>query len=327
MRRPPKTLVRFAVTAVMAVAVLVLALVALFPASSDAQAHGDHQRHHHPTPTVTVTHTPTHSPTVTPTATKPPTVTPSPSPTVTPTMLPTATATATSTPTPPPSGWKTILDDEFTASGIPSHWELYDGHYGSGPANNCAAPSQDSAPGDGYLYLTMSYKTSGTCGAGWYEGGMMISDPFQETAQAITVRWRILPSKDPSIVRSHEIIPMIFPQTASYADAEDDLCETGQLTGCQTYLHYGGGSQLEKDYTLDLTQWHTMRFTQENGVITATIDGVLLWSQNVGTSVLPNDVRRAVLQQECPGAACPPASYAGETEQIQIDWITIQVPS
>jgi hypothetical protein len=220
-----------------------------------------------------------------------------------------------------------VLDDEFTAAGIPSHWEPYDGHYGSGPADNCAAPSQDSAPGDGFLYLTMSYKTSGTCGAGWYEGGMSISDAYQEQSQAVAVRWRILPSKDPTIVRSHEIVPMIFPQSLSYDQAEDDLCETGQLTGCQTYLHYGGGAQLEHDYTLDLTAWHTWRFTQAHGVVTASIDGSLVWSQNVGTSVLPDATRGVVLQQECPAAACPPASYAGESERLQIDWITIQVPT
>lgn len=328
----------------LACAALLLVLVALAVtiAPSDALGGGAvafaHHRHH-PTPTAsttvrpTATHAATATATVvasaTATATLPPTATlaPTATPTATVTATSLPTTTPTSTPTPAPSGWTTVLDDEFTGAGIPSHWELYDGHYGSGPANNCAAPSQDSAPGDGYLYLTMSYKASGTCGAGWYEGGMMISDPFQETNQAITVRWRILPSADPTIVRSHEIIPMIFPQTASYADAEDDLCETGQLTGCQSYLHYGGGSQVEHDYTIDLTQWHTMRFTQQNGVITATIDGVLLWSQNVGSSVLPNDVRRAVLQQECPAAACPTASYAGETERLQIDWITIQVPS
>jgi hypothetical protein len=174
--------------------------------------------------------------------------------------------------------------------------------------------------------MTMAYKTSGTCGAGWYEGGMMISSAYEEAQQRITVRWRIIPSAHPTVVRSHEIIPMIFPETLSYDYAEDDLCETGQTTGCQTFLHYGGGSQFEKDYALDLTQWHTMTFTQANGVITGVIDGVTVLNKDVGTTVLPGAVRRAVLQQECPASACPPATYAGDTEVIQLDYFILQIP-
>jgi hypothetical protein len=172
----------------------------------------------------------------------------------------------------------------------------------------------------------MAYKTSGTCGAGWYEGGMSISSAYEETQQRITVRWRIIPSADPSVVRSHEIIPMIWPQTLTYDYAEDDLCETDQTTGCTTFLHYGSGSQVEKDYTLDLTQWHTMTFTQANGVIMGVIDGVTVLDQNVGTTVLPDTVRGAVLQQECPRLACPPATYAGDTEAIQVDYFMLQIP-
>jgi hypothetical protein len=322
---------------IMALTLMALCLMAMSPG---AEAHrGRHHPHPTPTPTHTATRTPTATPTKNPTATptNTPTRTPTPTPTntrmPTPTNTPTSTPTntpsptPTSTPTPPPSGWITVVDDQFTTAGVPSHWKLYDGHYGSGPSDNCAAPSQDTVPGDGYMYLTMSYKTSGTCGAGWYEGGMMIASTFQETNQSISVRWRILPSADPTIVRSHEIIPMAWPENDDWTHAEADYCETGQLNACQTYIHYGGSSQVVHNYQLDLTQWHTMTFTQNNGVIMATIDGTLAWSANLGTSTLESVARRVVLQQECPGAACPPASYAGETEKIQIDWITIQVPA
>lgn len=285
------------------------------------------QSRHCQTPTSTPMPTPAPQPTATPVPI--PTGTPMPPPpTPTPNPVPTGTPQPTPAPSPPPSGWVTVVDDEFTDAGIPSHWHLYDGPYNSGPSNNCATPSQDSAPGDGYMYLTMAYKTSGTCGADWYEGGMMIDSAYEYQQQAISIRWRILPSADPTIVRSHEIIPMLFPEFVSYADGEDDLCETGQLSGCQTYLHYGGGSQLEHDYVLDMTQWHTWRFTQANGIITVTIDGVLVWSEQVGTIVLPDVIRRAVLQQECPAAACPPTiePYINETEVLQIDYFVLQIP-
>ena len=156
----------------------------------------------------------------------------------------------------------------------------------------------------------------------------MIASQYEEAQQAITVRWRIIPSADPTIVRSHEIIPMIFPEFTTYDYGEDDLCETGQLTACQTYLHYGGGSQWSQNYNIDLTQWHTWTFTQSGGILTVTIDGTLVLDQNVGTTVLPDIVRRAVLQQECPASACPPATapYTSETETIQIDYFILQIP-
>ena len=227
-----------------------------------------------------------------------------------------------------------MLNDQFTTAGIPAHWDLYEAPYNSGPGN-CAAPSQDSAPGDGYMYLTMGYHTSGDCGAGWYTGGMMVSSAFDFPQQAITVRWRIIPSKNPSVVFSHHIIPMAFPDAAGYDwyNAEADYCETETYTDCSTYLHDGTASdtsgQEYHDYlNIDLTQWHTWRFEQENGSLKAYIDNMTtpVWVFTGGTSQLPNAPRRVVLQQECPADACPPASYAGESEVIQIDWITIQVP-
>lgn len=255
-----------------------------------------------------------------------------------PVSTPIDTPTNTPAPTPAPSGWTTVLDDEFTAAGIPSHYGLYDGHYGSGPSNNCAAPSQDSAPGDGYLYLTMSYKTSGTCGAGWYEGGMMISEPYDYRNQAVTVRFRILPSANPSVVRSHHIIPMLYPNddpVYSWYNAEDDMCESGQLASCDTYLHDGTASdtspQVYHTYTVDLTQWHTWRFEQKDGTLRASLDNMTtpIWTMSQGTSVLPDALRRLVLQQECPASACPPATapYTSMKEVIQIDWLTLQVPA
>lgn len=261
------------------------------------------------------------------------TLTPAPKTTVMP--MPTVAPTVTTPPA--PSGWTTVLDDQFTSAGIPAHWDLYDGPYGSGP-HNCAAPSQDSAPGDGYLHLTMAYKTSGNCGAGWYTGGMMIADNYKFAQQAVTVRWRIVPSTKPTVVYAHFIIPMIYPDndlpTYDWYNAEDDLCEGGEINqGCYTFLHDGTASdtsrQVYQQHSVDLTRWHTWRFEQKNGTLTVYLDNLTkpIWVMNQGTSVLPNAMRLVVLQQECPADACPPATHASETEDIQIDWITIQVPS
>lgn len=262
---------------------------------------------------------------------------PAPTATVAPTLTAGPTATPTATPVPAPSGWTTVLDDEFNTPGIPAHWSLYDGPYGSGQ-HSCAAPGQDSAPGDGYLHLTMAYRTSGNCGAAWYTGGMMISDSYKFAQQALTIRWRIVPSANPATVYAHFIIPMIYPNddlpAYDWYNAEDDLCEGGDLReGCDTFLHDGTASdtspQVYQSYRVDLTQWHTWRFVQKNGTLKVYLDNLNspIWVMNQGTSVLPNAMRQTVLQQECSADGCPAASYAGETEDIQIDWITIQVPT
>jgi hypothetical protein len=232
--------------------------------------------------------------------------------------------------------WSTLLDDEFTTPGIPAHWHLYDGHYGSGPSNNCATPSQDSAPGDGSLHLTMSYKSSGICGAGWYEGGMQIADQYNLPNQALTVRWKIVPSADPSVVKSHFIIPMLWPDDPKYKwyQGEEDYCESSSVTSCTSYLHDGTSSntnqQVQHNYTIDLTQWHTWRFEQYNGKLTVYIDNMStpVWTMNQGTTVLPSMLRRAVLQQECT-SSCPSTSsaYLGDKQTILIDSFILQVPA
>lgn len=276
----------------------------------------------------------------TPTGTTSPGATPQPSPSASPSSSPTTAPSPTTTPAPTPtqppapSGWTTVLDDEFSSSGIPSHWQLYNAPYGSGP-RNCAAPSQDSAPGDGYMYLTMAYHSSGDCGAGWYTGGMMISDSYNLAEQAITVRWRVIPSQHPSAVFSHLIIPMAFPDDASYQwyQAEADFCEGDAPGGCTTFLHDGTssdqGQQVYNHYpTINLTQWHTWRFEQANGTLTVYIDNMTtpFWVFKGTLSQFPNAHRRVVLQQECQSDGCPSSTYAGDAEKIQIDWITIQKP-
>lgn len=273
----------------------------------------------HPTNPNCVVPTPTPTPVPTPTATPTPapTPTPRPTPTVTPTPVPTPTPTAT----PPPSGWTNVVDDEFNSGGVPAHWGLYNGPYGSN-AHNCAAPSQDVVSG-GYLHLVMSYLPSGNCGAAWYTGGLRLNG-FSTIDQRVTLRFRIVDSG----VSAHYVIPMRWPDLDSSwpAGGEEDDCEGDVTTGCSSYFHYGStNSQVSHPYTFDLTQFHTFSMARLNHVMTATIDGTVVWTYSGTSTTLPDTLKHVVLQQECHGTGCP-LGTTGSSE-IQIDWITVDDPS
>ncbi len=106
-----------------------------------------------------------------------------------------ATPVPTATPSASPGGWTTIVNDQFDTGGVPTHWSLYDGPYGSAP-KNCAVPSHDFVAG-GYLNLRMSYDTSGKCGAAWYTGGMQITHSLR-SGSLLTIRPRRTPRSCPT---------------------------------------------------------------------------------------------------------------------------------
>jgi len=215
-----------------------------------------------------------------------------------------------------------IVNDTFDSGGVPDHWHLYDGPYGSGP-RNCASPEHASVSG-GVMHMRMSYEPSGDCGPGWYTAGMMIDKSLGGVDQRIDVRWRVVSDG----VRSHRVIPMRWPQSGSWPSAgEEDFCEGSGLSGCSTFLHYGAtapGSQVVREMNADLTAWHTMSFRRRGNLVTAWLDtseAGPLWSYTGDPVSLPPTFKRTVLQQECRSGGCP----SGQTgsEDIQIDWIRI----
>jgi hypothetical protein len=224
--------------------------------------------------------------------------------------------------TPAPSGWATVVDDQFNSGSVPSHWDAYNGPYGSG-VQNCAVPSQDTVSG-GYLHLTMSYQTSGICGAGWYTGGLALSG-FSSVDQRVTVRFRVLSSGGAS---SHLIIPMRWPDNDSSwpSGGEEDYFEGDSNAAMTTFLHYGSSnSQVSSpDYRVDLSQWHTVQTTRLNHVVTVSIDGAA-WTYSGSKTTLPDTLKHVVLQQECQGNGCP--SGTSGSQDIQIDWITVENPA
>jgi len=278
-----------------------------------------------PSPTPTPKPTPTPAPAPTPAPTPIPTPAPTLAPTPTPTPVPTPSPSPTAAPVAPPTvgtGWSLVLDDRFDGTAPAAWWFPYDGPYGSGQ-RNCAVPSHDVVSG-GILSLVMRYEPTGKCGPGWYTGGMSLSG-FSSVDQQVTVRFRVVRAG----VTGHRVIPMRWPDLDSSwpAAGEEDYCEGDPLTGCSTYLHYGAANnQVAHAYTVDLSQWHTMRFQRLDHVVTAFIDDLTTpaWSYAGSSTTLPDTLKHVVLQQECQLSACP--SGTSGTETIEIDWLTVANP-
>lgn len=221
-------------------------------------------------------------------------------------------------------GWVNVVNDQFNTGGVPAHWDLYDGPYGSGP-RNCATPRHVSVSG-GAMHMLMRYETSGRCGAGWYSAGMMIDKAFGSVDQRMTVRFRVVRAG----ATAHHIIPMRFPPASRWPQGgEEDYCEGASRTGCHTFLHYGDRSttQVARRHVLDLSQWRTVRFERRDHVVKAYIDDLTtpVWTYRGSSGTLPDTVKQVVLQQECEHQGCPSGTTG--TEDIQIDWITIDNPA
>jgi hypothetical protein len=221
-------------------------------------------------------------------------------------------------------GWVNVVNDQFGSGGVPAHWSRYDGPYGSGP-RNCATPSHASVSG-GSMHMLMRYEASGRCGAGWYTAGMMLDRAFASVDQRVTVRFRVVSGG----VSGHHIIPMRFPPGVPWPQGgEEDYCEGSEFSGCHTFLHFGdkATTQVSHRHGFDLRQWHTVRFERRDHVVKAYIDdlGTPVWTHRASSRTLPDTKKQVVLQQECRSSGCP-AGTTG-TEDIQVDWITVDNPA
>jgi hypothetical protein len=239
-------------------------------------------------------------------------------------VLALAASSAAGTPSPVSTTWVTQVDDQFNSGGVPAHWTLYDGPYGSDP-HNCASPDHVYVSG-GAMHMLMHYAESGRCGSGWYTAGMMLDPEYGAIDQRITIRWRVVRQG----ASSHHIIPMRFADGSPWPQGgEEDLCESSSLRSCYTFLHYGdaGATQVAHRHTFDQSAWHTVRYVRRNLTLSVFIDDLSspVWVYHGTFETLPETVKRPVLQQECFPRGCPRDS--GGMEDIQIDWIVIERPA
>jgi hypothetical protein len=71
----------------------------------------------------------------------------------------------------------------------------------------------------------------------------------------------------------------------------------------------------------------TVRFCLVSDVVKAYIEDLTapVWTYSGSAETLPDTVKQVVLQQECRASGCPTGTTG--TEDIQIDWITIDNPA
>lgn len=216
------------------------------------------------------------------------------------------------------SVWRRVIYDKFNGTKVPSHWFKYNGPYGSGP-KNCARPSHVYVTA-GQLRLLMKYESSGNCGAGWYTGGLMINQEFGGVDQRITLKFKVVRKG----AAGHLVIPMRWPDSVPWPQGgEEDFCETDDLKGCSTFLHYSSSNkQIDRRHTVNLANYHTIRFQRYNHVVKVFIDNMTTprWTYSGSSATLPDTFKRVVLQQECQ-RSCPSGKRGYES--IRIAWITI----
>jgi hypothetical protein len=213
------------------------------------------------------------------------------------------------------TSWKTVINDTFDGTTMPSHWRAYNGKHRA----NCSRTSHATVSG-GQLHLKLKYDSSGDCGAAWYSGGVTLTESLSAPNQRVTVKFRITNSNG---IVGHRIVPMLNPNDGT-GIGEQDLCESTPYSFCSTFLHYGapGTTQVRKKYYVDLTQWHTMQFTTNGNRVIAIIDGVKVWDYTGSSTTLPRKLRHVVLQQECVKTGCP-GTHSGY-EDILIDSIKVE---
>lgn len=225
----------------------------------------------------------------------------------------------------PAPKWTNVIDDQFNSGGIPSHWALYHSPYKSAP-NNCTDPAHDFVS-DGYLNIVESYESSKpvgvTCpyGAGWYTGGLTLPNtpPYSANDQRVTLRFRIVSTGG---VVPHYIIPMRRAD-----NSEEDFFESDVLNHAHTFLHSAYGRiRSTPAYSVDVSEWHTVRFTQLNHVVSAYIDNMTtpVWVHDGNDATTPDASlwRHVLLQEECSHAkGCPTGTTGGS--DIEVDWISV----
>lgn len=239
--------------------------------------------------------------------------------------LPSAAGATTATTTTPSRGWTNIVNDQFDGGAIPSHWSRYSNPYGSAP-HNCTDPAHVFVA-NGYLHLLESYESSKPAGAhcpygaGWYTGGLTLpyTAPYSANDQRVTVRFRIVSVGG---VVPHYIIPMRRAD-----NSEEDIFESDVLSFGHTFLHYTGGRiRSDPAYSIDAAQWHTVRFTQLNHVVSVYIDDMKtpVWRYDGNSTATPSATqwRHVLLQQECSHTGGCPKGTSGSSD-IQVDWITV----
>ena len=248
------------------------------------------------------------------------------------------------------SGWTNVIDTDFSSSGaLPYPWQAYN-FANSQPSAGYYLPSHVVVSG-GIATLRQKYEASGPArnwyygsnGAGWYQGTIYAPapGPWNSIDHRTTFRMRILSTNG---ITSHRNLPLRWPLTGTQpAAGEENYLESdpvlappvGSMQQPYAFFHFGSGAQSVRyvnfdvlDWPMvDFSQWHTYRVERRNHQIRIWIDDLTtpVVQQQWSSWELPDTQKVPVFQQENANYV-PPAGTTG-SEEIQIDWITVDAPS
>jgi hypothetical protein len=251
--------------------------------------------------------------------------------------------TTSGTTPPPASGWTNVINSGFTTDGVlPAPWRAY--NFANGQAGGGYYLGSHVVISGGILSLVQKYESSGparnpyysSTGAGWYQGTIYAQGgPWDSVDHRTTVRMRIVSTNG---ITSHRNLPMWWPNANNApSGGEEDYFEsdgvwwprTNSAEQPRSFFHYSSNNSFVYWIwnPIDVSQWHTYRFERKAHKITIWIDDMTtpVWSHQYSSTELPDTIKHPIFQQENPNFV-PPSGTTG-SEQIQMDWVTIDTPS
>jgi hypothetical protein len=273
--------------------------------------------------------------TVPPTTTvaPPPTTTPAPTtdPTVPPTTDPTTPPTATVPPPtttiapPPPDGSQAAVNlawgtpdagesDEYNGTAVDlTKWALFGGGHGDGTASGqCSAGYSGngqrctSQTAEGAGFLTVTGTADGKTG-GLYSihGGFKYG--------RIEVRERAFDTG--SSGAQYHAVPLLFPETADYSQAEIDFAERDVADPATELFVHHNGTQSECNMTIDSTVFHNYAVDWEPTFVKWYVDGALQCTVNASPSAFDSSNGGAQMDM------FPSTGTTMRPAQEQVDWV------
>ena len=230
-------------------------------------------------------------------------------------------------PTQAPTGYQTIVAQDFTGTTLPSGWHAYSGQPGS-DTGGWWDPSHVTV-GQGMLVLH-AYEDAThygqSSGPPWVEGGVDLWPDGVLTDGEYLVRSRVTSATGVTQVE------LLWPNSDIWPP-EIDFNESNGTNESTAHLLYGPAGQpirVESPSltSIDLTQWHTWGVTVTPSLISFTLDGTV-WATMENNPQEQVPMHLAIQQQVWPcnsqSETCPSAATPSEVD-MQVDWAVVYAP-
>jgi hypothetical protein len=210
------------------------------------------------------------------------------------------------------SGYAQTYVNDFDGTSLPTGWDAYSGTPGGDPGGQFGASHVVVADGSVHLntWQDPAYNNE------WVTGGMCQCGRSQ-TYGAYFVRSRVT-GPGPTQVE------LLWPAANVWPPEIDFNEELGTTSGTTATLHYGSSNQeVQRDLTIDMTQWHTWGVVWTPTSIAYVVDGQI-WGIVAGSPEIPDQAMTLDLQQQTwctSGWACPTVP-----QSMQVDWVAEYQP-